>query len=38
MSDARDDEKGRTFADFDGYESDEETDVTTDHDAWNVGE
>lgn len=25
-----------TFADFDGYDGDEETDVTTEHDAWGV--
>lgn len=27
-----------TFADFDGYEGAEDTDATTDHDAWGVGE
>ncbi|MEZ3145153.1 AbrB/MazE/SpoVT family DNA-binding domain-containing protein [Halobaculum sp. MBLA0143] len=26
----------RTFADFDGYDGEETTDVTTDHDAWGV--
>jgi len=25
-----------TFAGFDGYDGDEETDGTTDHDAWGV--
>lgn len=25
-----------TFAEFDGYDGDEETDVTTEHDAWGV--
>jgi bifunctional DNA-binding transcriptional regulator/antitoxin component of YhaV-PrlF toxin-antitoxin module len=25
-----------TFAEFDGYEGEETTDVTTDHDAWGV--
>ena len=25
-----------TFADFDGYDGDEETDVRVDHDAWSV--
>lgn len=25
-----------TFAEFDGYEGEEETDVTTDQDAWGV--
>lgn len=25
-----------TFADFDGYDGDAETDVTTDHDDWGV--
>ena len=25
-----------TFAEFDGYDGDEATDVTTDHDAWGV--
>jgi bifunctional DNA-binding transcriptional regulator/antitoxin component of YhaV-PrlF toxin-antitoxin module len=25
-----------TFADFAGYDGDESTDVTTDHDAWGV--
>lgn len=27
-----------TFADFDGYASEETTDVTSDHDAWGVDE
>ncbi|WP_276299208.1 hypothetical protein [Halorussus lipolyticus] len=27
-----------TFTDFDGYEGDEETDATDDHDTWGVGE
>ncbi|MFC7076134.1 AbrB/MazE/SpoVT family DNA-binding domain-containing protein [Haloarcula halophila] len=26
----------RTFADFDGYQGESETDVTSDHDAWAV--
>jgi len=26
-----------TFAEFAGYEGDEETDVTAEHDAWGVG-
>lgn len=25
-----------TFAEFDGYDGDESTDVTADHDAWGV--
>ncbi|MDL0131410.1 AbrB/MazE/SpoVT family DNA-binding domain-containing protein [Halobacterium salinarum] len=25
-----------TFAEFDGYDGDEKTDVTTEHDAWGV--
>jgi bifunctional DNA-binding transcriptional regulator/antitoxin component of YhaV-PrlF toxin-antitoxin module len=25
-----------TFDDFDGYDGDDETEVTTDHDAWGV--
>jgi len=25
-----------TFAEFDGYDGDTETDVTTEHDAWGV--
>ena len=25
-----------TFSDFDGYEGDRETEVTTEHDAWGV--
>lgn len=25
-----------TFADFEGYDGEEPTDVTTDHDAWGV--
>ncbi|WP_458208545.1 AbrB/MazE/SpoVT family DNA-binding domain-containing protein [Haladaptatus sp. NG-SE-30] len=25
-----------TFSDFDGYDGDDETDVTTEHDAWGV--
>jgi len=25
-----------TFADFDGYAGEEDTDVTSDHDAWGV--
>lgn len=28
--------RGGSFADFTGYDGDEETDVTTDHDAWGV--
>lgn len=27
-----------TFADFDGYSGDEDTDVTAEHDAWGVTE
>ncbi len=27
-----------TFADFEGYDGDRETDVTADHDAWGVDE
>lgn len=27
-----------TFADFDGYEGEEDTDVAADHDGWGVGE
>ncbi|QZA87777.1 AbrB/MazE/SpoVT family DNA-binding domain-containing protein [Salinarchaeum sp. IM2453] len=27
-----------TFSDFDGYDGDEETVVTEDHDAWGVGD
>ncbi len=27
-----------TFSDFDGYDGDEETSVTEDHDAWGVGD
>ena len=27
---------GGSFADFTGYDGDEETDATTDHDAWGV--
>lgn len=29
-------QRSGTFADFDGYDGDEETDVRTDHDAWGV--
>ena len=25
-----------TFADFDGYDGDEETDATTEHDGWGI--
>ena len=25
-----------TFGDFDGYDGDQETEVTAEHDAWNV--
>ncbi|WP_331234174.1 AbrB/MazE/SpoVT family DNA-binding domain-containing protein [Natronorarus salvus] len=25
-----------TFSDFDGYDGEDETDVTTDHDTWGV--
>lgn len=28
--------RGGTFSDFDGYDGEEETDVTTEHDAWGV--
>ncbi|MFC5973881.1 AbrB/MazE/SpoVT family DNA-binding domain-containing protein [Halomarina salina] len=27
---------GETFASFEGYDGDAETDATTDHDAWGV--
>lgn len=27
-----------TFADFEGYEGTDDTDVTADHDAWGLGE
>lgn len=30
-------EETRTFADFDGYDGAETTNVATDHDAWGVG-
>lgn len=29
-------QKTGTFAEFDGYDGEEATDVTTDHDAWGV--
>lgn len=29
-------QRNGTFSDFDGYEGDQETEVTTDHDAWSV--
>jgi bifunctional DNA-binding transcriptional regulator/antitoxin component of YhaV-PrlF toxin-antitoxin module len=29
-------QRSGTFSDFDGYEGDRETDVTTEHDAWGV--
>ncbi|WP_049895563.1 AbrB/MazE/SpoVT family DNA-binding domain-containing protein [Halopiger xanaduensis] len=29
-------QKSGTFAEFDGYDGTEATDVTTDHDAWGV--
>jgi len=29
-------QKTGTFAEFDGYEGDTETDVTAEHDAWGV--
>lgn len=29
-------QRSGTFSDFDGYEGTDETDVTTDHDAWGV--
>jgi len=29
-------QRSGTFSDFDGYGGDDETDVTTDHDAWGV--
>jgi bifunctional DNA-binding transcriptional regulator/antitoxin component of YhaV-PrlF toxin-antitoxin module len=29
-------QRSGTFDDFDGYDGDQETDVTTDHDAWGV--
>lgn len=28
--------RGGSFADFEGYDGDEDTDATTDHDAWGV--
>lgn len=28
--------RGGSFADFTGYDGDEETDATADHDAWGV--
>jgi len=31
-------QKAGSFAEFDGYGGSEATDVTTDHDAWGVGE
>ncbi|RDZ35802.1 AbrB/MazE/SpoVT family DNA-binding domain-containing protein [Haloferax sp. Atlit-10N] len=30
-------QRSGTFADFDGYDGDEETDATENHDAWGVG-
>ncbi|RDZ63856.1 AbrB family transcriptional regulator [Haloferax sp. Atlit-12N] len=30
-------QRSGTFADFDGYAVDEETDATENHDAWGVG-
>ncbi|MFC7137685.1 AbrB/MazE/SpoVT family DNA-binding domain-containing protein [Halobaculum litoreum] len=29
-------QRSGTFSEFDGYDGDEETDVTSDHDAWGV--
>lgn len=29
-------QRSGTFSDFDGYDGDDETDVTTDHDTWGV--
>ncbi|WP_144904568.1 AbrB/MazE/SpoVT family DNA-binding domain-containing protein [Halobellus captivus] len=29
-------QRSGTFSEFDGYDGDEETDVTTEHDAWGV--
>jgi len=29
-------QRSGTFDDFDGYDGDQETDVTTDHDTWGV--
>jgi len=29
-------QRSGTFSDFDGYDGDRETDVTTEHDAWSV--
>lgn len=29
-------QRSGTFADFDGYDGEEETDATKDHDAWGV--
>ena len=29
-------QRSGTFSDFDGYDGDDETDVTIDHDAWGV--
>lgn len=29
-------QRSGTFSDFNGYDGEQETDVTTDHDAWGV--
>ena len=29
-------QRSGTFSDFDGYDGDEKTDVTSDHDTWGV--
>ena len=29
-------QRSGTFSDFDGYDGDQETEVTADHDAWGV--
>ena len=29
-------QRSGTFSDFEGYDGDQETEVTTDHDAWGV--
>ncbi len=29
-------QRSGTFADFDGYDGDVDTDVTTDHDQWGI--
>ncbi|GAD52681.1 hypothetical protein MBEHAL_1441 [Halarchaeum acidiphilum MH1-52-1] len=29
-------QRSGTFSDFEGYDGDEETDVTSEHDAWGV--